>query len=106
VEGEVDLSAWMKAAVGFLKRRGRLTIIHRADRLGHLLAALDRLPVGAITVFPLWPRAGKAAIRVIVSARRDMKTPLEVLPGLVLHHDDGSFTTAAQDVLRRGTAVF
>jgi len=38
-----------------------------ADRMGEALAAL---PPGGITVFPLWPRAGEPAKRVILQARK------------------------------------
>ena len=106
IEGEVDLAAWLEAAVRFLKHRGRLAIIHRADRMGDLLAALNRLPVGAIKVFPLWPRQGEPAIRIIVTARKNMKTPLEVLPGLVLHENNGQFTAATDEVLRQAASLF
>ncbi len=101
LEGEADLGLWLTVAVRFLKRRGSLAVIHRADRLEHLLAAMAGLPLGAITVLPLWPKAGHPAIRVVVTARKDMKSPMRLLPGLVLHDDDGAFTAAADDVLRR-----
>ena len=105
LEGEAGLAPWLRQAVKFLKRRGTLTVIHRADRLGDLLAALANLPVGALRILPLWPRRGQPAIRVIVSARKEAKTPAELLPGLILHEDDGSFTPAAEDILRRAGAL-
>jgi len=103
---EVELAEWLAQAVRFLKPKGRLFVVHRADRLGDILAALNPLRVGEVRVFPLWPKQGKAATRVVVVARRDAKTPLEVLPGLLLHHPDGSYTDKADDVLRRGGALF
>ena len=90
----------------FLKPKGRLFVVHRADRLGDILAGLNPLRVGEIRVFPLWPKAGKAATRVVVAARKDARTPLEVLPGLVLHHDDGSCTAIADSILRDGAGLF
>lgn len=103
---DVELADWLKQAVRFLKPKGRLFVIHRADRLGDILAGLNPLRVGEVRVFPLWPKAGKAATRVVVAARKDAKTPLEVLPGLLLHHPDGGYTDKADDVLRRGAALF
>ncbi|MGE5475729.1 MAG: tRNA1(Val) (adenine(37)-N6)-methyltransferase [Bacteroidales bacterium] len=103
---EVELAAWLRQAVRFLRSKGRLFVVHRADRLGDILAALNPLRVGEVRVFPLWPRTGKAATRVVVAARKDAKTPLEVLPGLLLHHPDGGYTELADDVLRRGAALF
>jgi tRNA1(Val) A37 N6-methylase TrmN6 len=103
---EVELALWLKQAVRFLKPKGRLFVVHRADRLGDILAGLAPLKVGEVRVFPLWPKDGKSATRVVVAARKDAKTPLEVLPGLLLHHADGTYTDKADDVLRRGGGLF
>lgn len=103
---EVALADWLRQAVRFLKPKGRLFVVHRADRLGDILTGLHPLQVGEIRVFPLWPKAGKAATRVVVAARKDARTPLEVWPGLLLHHDDGSYTDPADAILRHGAALF
>jgi tRNA1(Val) A37 N6-methylase TrmN6 len=87
-----------------LQPKGTLVVVHRADRLDELLAAL-RGKVGEITVFPLWPKAGRPAKRVLVRARKGVATPLALLPGLVLHEDDGRYTPIAQAVLRDGAAL-
>ena len=61
--------------------------------------------VGQMVVFPLWPGAGKPAKRVLLRARKDAATPLRLAAGLVLHQDDGSFTPAADTVLRAGKGL-
>ncbi|CAA7620548.1 tRNA1(Val) (adenine(37)-N6)-methyltransferase [Magnetospirillum sp. UT-4] len=106
VEGEVDLAAWLAAALRRVRPRGHLWVVHRADRLGDILAALAPLRVGGVRVFPLWPKAGQPATRVVVAARKDVRTPLEVLPGLVLHHADGSYTAGAESVLRGASPLW
>lgn len=105
VEGEADLALWLKAAVKLLKPKGRLAVIHRADRLADLLAALEGRGVGAIRIVPLWPKPGRPAGRVILLARKGSRAPLEILPGLVLHRDTGGFTEAAEAVLRGAQAL-
>lgn len=102
---EVDLTQWLSMAARFLRPKGRLTIIHRADRLGDILVGLAALKLGAVRVLPLWPKAGRAAIRVIVSARKEGRAPLELLPGLILHQDGGAPTSDAERVLRHGGAL-
>jgi tRNA1(Val) A37 N6-methylase TrmN6 len=42
---------------------------------------------------------------VIVQARKGSRAPFSLLPGLVLHHQDGSWTLEADAVLRRGSAL-
>lgn len=104
VEGEADLRAWIDCALRRVKPRGTVTFIHRADRLDALLAAFEGR-AGAIAVVPLWPKDGVAAKRVIVRARTGVVTPLALTAGLVLHQADGSFTQAAECILREGAAL-
>ena len=103
-EGAATLLDWIAAAHRALKPRGALQIIHRADRLAELLAAL--VPrFGDIETIPLWPRAGQAAKRVILRARRDASGPCVLSPGLVLHDARGAFTPAADRILRAGAGI-
>lgn len=97
-EGEVALADWVRAALRHLKSRGTLTLVHRADRLDAILAALHGR-FGGIVVFPLWPRAGQPAKRVLVHAVRDGRGPLRLAAGLVLHSAEGRFTPAAEEIL-------
>lgn len=104
-EGGLDLAGWVKAAVKRLGPKGRLTLIHRAERLGDILAALKGRGVGDIAILPLWPKADRAAGRVIVTARKGVRSPLRLLPGLVLHGEDGAYTPQAEAILRGGAAL-
>jgi tRNA1(Val) A37 N6-methylase TrmN6 len=99
VEGAATLEAWLARALALLRPRGSLTVIHRADRLDRLLAALAA-GCGDLAVFPLWPRQGEAARRVLVQGRKGSGGPLRLLPGLVLHEAGGTYTPAAEAVLR------
>lgn len=103
-EAERTLDDWVDAALARLKPRGWATFLHRADRLDALLAALAGRAGGAI-VFPLWPKPGRAARRVLVRARKGARAPLTLSAGLVLHAEDGGFTEAAQRVLRDGAGL-
>lgn len=95
----VPLERWVGACLARLAPGGRLVTIHRADRLGELLAALGG-KTGEIAVLPLWSKTGLPAVRVLVRARKASRAPLRLLPGLVLHHPDGRSTEAARAVLR------
>jgi tRNA1(Val) A37 N6-methylase TrmN6 len=63
------------------------------------------LPATGVSVFPLHPRAGEAAKRVVVQVRKGSRAPLAMLHGLVLHAADGSYTTEADAVLRGEVAI-
>lgn len=104
IEGEADLAAWVRFCLNAVKPKGSITMIHRADRLDELLALLHG-QAGGIIVFPLWPGKDRPAKRVIVQARRDVRTPLRLSPGLVLHTDSGTYSQDALSVLQDGGAL-
>ena len=69
-----------------------------------MLAALGK-DFGAITVLPVHPKPGAAAIRVLVRATKGNRAPLALLPGFLLADADGKPTAAAEAVLRKGEAL-
>ncbi|MDA1310002.1 MAG: methyltransferase [Proteobacteria bacterium] len=101
VESTADLETWIGAASRALKPKGALALIHRADRLDHILALL-RGRFGGITIHPLWPKQGVPAKRVIIQARKGMAAPTRLEPGTVLHQTDGPYTDAARIALSGG----
>lgn len=94
---------WLRAARHLLKPGGGVGIIHRADALGAILAALET-GFGAVEIRPVHGQAERPAIRVIVSARLGSKKPAALLPALVLNGPDGRFT-AFSEALHRGEAL-
>lgn len=104
VEGEATLADWLDFALTMLAAKGGLTLIHRADRLGDILAQLQGRAGGAI-VFPLWPGEGKPAKRVLLHAKKGSAAPLTLAAGLVLHRADGRNTEAAEAILRHGAPL-
>ncbi len=104
VESAVPLPLWLERCLRLLKPRGWLALAHRADRLDAALAALAGR-AGDIAVIPLWPRAGVAAARVILLARKGAKGPCRLGAGLTLHEADGRYTAAADAILRGRAAL-
>jgi tRNA1(Val) A37 N6-methylase TrmN6 len=98
-----DLAAWIDGARQVLRPRGWLTLILPAARWAGAAAALSGF--GAITLIPLWPRQGQPAKRVILRARKAVRSPSAVLSGLILHRSDGGFTSDADAILRDGQAL-
>ena len=105
MEGEADVALWIKGCLACLKPKGRLVMIHRADRLSDILAALRGRKAGDIHVFPVFPKPGHAARRVIIDAGKGRRSPDTLLPGLVLHVADGRYTDEAEAVLRQAGAL-
>ncbi|MDA5194277.1 tRNA1(Val) (adenine(37)-N6)-methyltransferase [Govanella unica] len=104
MESHLGLREWVALSLKFLKPLGWLHVIQRADRLPDLLAGLDGR-AGDIIVYPLWPKTGTAARRVIVRARKGGKGAMTLHPGLVLHEDNGRYTPEAEAALRTGAPL-
>lgn len=104
MEGNLDLAAWLTHCLAALKPKGRLVIVHRADRLSDILGVLHGR-AGDIRIRAIHPKTGQPARRVIVDAGKGRRSPDTLLPGLVLHDDDGGYTPAAEAVLRGASAL-
>jgi tRNA1(Val) A37 N6-methylase TrmN6 len=101
---EATLEQWLRTAARLLRAGGAVTLIWRADGLAAVLAALGK-DFGAITVLPVHPKPGAAAIRVLVRATKASRAPLALLPGFLLADADDKPTAAAEAVLRSGEAL-
>lgn len=104
MESVLDLKGWLRHCLDALKPKGRLVLIHRADRLSDILGVLHER-TGDIRIRPIHGKADQPARRVIVDAGKDRRTPDTLLPGFVLHAQDGAFTSAADAVLRGAGAL-
>lgn len=101
---EGGLARWIWFLTAMAAPRAWLTVIHRAEALPELLGLLEGR-FGDLAVFPLIPREGRAAIRVIVGGRRGGGSPTRHCAGLVLHDEGGRYTREAEAILRHGSAL-
>ena len=97
------LESWLKACTGLLKPKGRLVLIHRADRISECLEILETW-LGGLEIRFVHPDADRPAIRVLLSGVKGSRAPLTILPPLVLNGPDGRFTPQAE-ALHRGEAT-
>ena len=101
---EGSLALWLKAARRCLKPGGHVAVIHRADAVQEILAAL-KPGFGGVAIRPVHPRDGEAAHRLLVTAKLNGKAPARILPGLVLHGADGRFTPQVEALHRELDAL-
>jgi len=94
------LAAWLDTAGRLLRPDGTLSVIYRADGLGELMRALAPA-FGAVSILPVHPKPGAAAIRVLLRAAKGSAAPSSLLPGLVLNGADGRPSAEAEAVLRK-----
>ena len=103
VRGPEGLDGWMRAVAALLAPGGRVATILPAEDLTDLLAACAGR-FGDLAIRPVHPRAGEAAIRLLAEGRKGSRAAPRLMPGLVLHEADGSFTPLAA-AIHRGEAT-
>ncbi|MBJ6124244.1 tRNA1(Val) (adenine(37)-N6)-methyltransferase [Microvirga splendida] len=94
------LEAWLKACTGLLKPKGRLALIHRADRTAECLEILGKW-LGGMELCFVHPSADRPAIRLLLRGIKGSRAPMSILPPLILNGPDGRFTPEAE-ALHRG----
>jgi tRNA1(Val) A37 N6-methylase TrmN6 len=100
---EGGLKAWTTFLLTAARQGGRITLVHRADRLADILACLGD-GAGSFRIRPIQPFADQPAKRVMVRAVKGGRAPLVLLPPLVLHARDGTKHTAEAEAILRGEA--
>ncbi|MFQ5623063.1 MAG: tRNA1(Val) (adenine(37)-N6)-methyltransferase [Paracoccaceae bacterium] len=99
------LGEWIAAGLRRLRQGGCLTVIHRPEALGEILAAAGD-SAGDTRVLPIAPRTCRNAGRVLVQTRKGRRAPLRILWPFVVHDGDAhdrdadNFTEKARDILR------
>ncbi len=107
---DTPLAEWVQAAARRLAPGGWLTLICGVDGLPEVLAAMGA-KLGSASVLPLQPREGRAALRILLRARKGGKGAFRLLAPLVLHQgaahdgDRESYTPRANAVLRGGEGL-
>ena len=100
---EAGFAAWAEFLSKALREGGGLTLIHRADRLADILAALSP-KLGSFQIRPVHPYAEAPAKRVLVRAVKTGRAPLKLLAPLVLHAKQGATWTPQADAILKGQA--
>ena len=89
-----NLDAWLRACLTIVKPGGTVCVIHRAERLGTILAALEGRSGGA-RLRSVHPRRDAPASRVLVAAIKGSRAPMTIEPPLILHGSGSAFTAEA-----------
>jgi FkbM family methyltransferase len=99
-----NLARWARFMAAMARPGASVTMIHRADAVGEVLSAFAGR-FGGLIVYPLYPREGKSAIRVLVQGIKGSNAPVEIRPGLVLHDAGNRFRPEAEAILRHGAGL-
>ena len=98
------LTDWIAAALHWVKQGGSLCLIHRADRLGDILSLMQG-KFGAIEIWPIYSKPSEPAIRIVIRAIRNRKTPMVIHPPVVMFDPDGAESQQSKSILRDGFSL-
>jgi tRNA1(Val) A37 N6-methylase TrmN6 len=99
VEGAARLADWVAAAVAAVRAGGSVTFIHRADRAAEL-RGLMAMSLGRLCQLPLAPKAGTMPKRILLQGIKGGGATFHEMPPMILHQPDGTYTEAAERLLR------
>jgi tRNA1(Val) A37 N6-methylase TrmN6 len=100
-----ELDRWGRFLARMTRQGGTATVIHKAEALADIIAALAPR-FGALKVLPIHARPAMPAIRVLIQGVRGSRAPLKLLAPFFLHGPVGhGFTQEADAVLKRGAAL-
>lgn len=100
-----DHGDWLVRAATLLRPGGRLLIIHRATALPSLLKASEGR-LGSLVLRAIHPREGAVAHRILLGGTGGARGPLTILPPLMLHGVDGTFTQEGAELHRGAPMTF
>lgn len=91
---DADLDAWLATAWRCVRSDGLVGFVVRPDALPLFLRRGGR----GVTLRWVHPRADEPASRLLVETRKSRRTPLTVVPPLVVHEPDGAFGEEARAI--------
>lgn len=102
---DFSLDGWIKFCIKMLKPQGWFYMINRAEAVDEILSSIYG-KLGNIMIIPLYSKQGQTAKRVMIIARKDSRAPSSIHQGLIVHRDNGEYTTASYNILREGLDFF
>jgi|SRR5690625_731319 len=89
----------VKACKRYVKPRGKISIVHRPERLVDLLTLFRQYRIEPKRLQFIYPKVGKDANMLLIEGVRDGKPGLKILPPLYIYQKDGTYTEEAREII-------
>ena len=100
-EIKITLEDIINISKKLLKNDGSLVLVHRTERLSEIIEILNRNTMEAKRIRFIYPKENMNSNLVLIDARKNGKCGLEVLPPLICHNSDGSYTKEILEMFER-----
>lgn len=84
-----------------LKNNSSLVMVHRTDRLTDVILALKNNNLEPKRLRFIYPKYGEKSNLFLVDAKKNAKVGLNVLPPLICHNSDGTYTSEILEMFKR-----
>ena len=84
-----------------LKNNASLVLVHRTDRLTEIITVLKKNNLEPKRIRFIYPKNGENSNLVLIDATKNGKIGLKVLPPLICHNPDGSYTNEILEMFER-----
>lgn len=92
--------AWISALSRWILPGGSLTLALPAAVIDLACEAMRGSGFGGLVLCPLWPKQGRSAKIVLLRGIWGGKGVFRLMPGLILHRDEGGYTAQSEAILR------
>ena len=109
-EFSLDLKDWLDIAIKRCSSKGEVVLIQRADRLAEVIKSMNTR-LGDIKILPISSFDDQNATRIIVRGKKGSKSPLQILPPLILHEHSKThklntkYTEKVEGILKMGQSL-
>ena len=100
-EIEIKLEDICRISKKLLKNNGSLVLVHRTERWSEIINMLLKYNLQPKRIRFLYPKELENSNLVLIDARKNGNIGLKVLPPLICHNMDGSYTKEVLDMFRR-----
>lgn len=89
----------VKACKLYVKPGGKVSIVHRPERLVDIITLFRTYKIEPKRVQFVYPKRNKEANTLLIEGVRDGKSGLTILPPLYIYEDDGAYTQEAREII-------
>ena len=100
-EVKLDLNQLFKISRKLLKNGGVVSIVHRPDRLIDIISVMRENNIEPKRLRFIYPKDGRDCNMILVEGSKNGNSGLKILPPLITHNSDGSYTKEVLEYFER-----
>lgn len=97
-EVTLNLDDVLKGARYLLKNGGNFAMVHRTERFIEIIMAMRKYNLEPKRVQFIYSKEGKNSELFLIEATKNGNSGLKILPELIVHNDDGSYTDVVKSM--------